>query len=123
AEGFDGGGEGVAVEDGVDALHHVGGDFQEVAFVLGGDEGAAGAVVHGDLERFRESAHRLDVALDAEVAEHQEGRQDGALAKSGVDGDHQPHADLAGDVIGKEIDGLHVDVGGGEGLRDAELYL
>ena len=70
---------GVAEEDGVDSFDDVGAHVEEVSLVLDGDEGAAGAVVHGDLEGFGQGAEGLDVALDAHVAEYEEGGHRGGL--------------------------------------------
>jgi hypothetical protein len=39
----------------------VGADFEEVAFVLDGDEGFSGAVIHGDLQGLNERADGLGV--------------------------------------------------------------
>ena len=62
-------GLGVAVEDGVDVFHDVAADFEELAFVFDGDEGAFHAVVAGELEGFGEGTDFLDVALNAHVTE------------------------------------------------------
>ena len=61
----------VTIEDGINVLEDVGVYFEELAFVLDGDEGPLGAVVHGDLQRLGERPDGLHVALDAHVAEDQ----------------------------------------------------
>ena len=74
----------VAVEDRVDVLHDVGAHIEEVPLVLDRDERALRAVVHRDLERLGEGPERLDVSLDAHVAEDEQRRADGRLPQRRV---------------------------------------
>jgi hypothetical protein len=67
----------VAVEHRIDVLHDVRAHVEEVPLVLDGDEGSLRAVVLRDLEGLGQGAQRLDVALDAEVAEDEEAGRDG----------------------------------------------
>ena len=71
----------IPVEDGVDVLHDVGRDIEEIALVLDRDEGALGTVVHGDTERLVQRADGLDVALHAHVAEHEQAGCYGGAAR------------------------------------------
>src|SRR5271157_3212113 len=59
----------IGVEDRIDPLYHVTGDFQEAPLVLQGNQRPACAVVHADMERLGEGFHRLDVPLDAQVSQ------------------------------------------------------
>ena len=65
-------GEGVSVEDRVNALDDVTGDVEKVTFVFYGDERAASAIVHADLQGFDQGAHGFEVTLDAEVAQDEQ---------------------------------------------------
>src|SRR5687767_4240961 len=51
---FHGGGLRVAVEDGINMLDHISRYFEKASLVLDRNEGALGAIVLGDLERFSE---------------------------------------------------------------------
>jgi hypothetical protein len=104
-------------------LHDVGADVEEVPLVLDGDEGALGAVVLRDLERLGERAQRLDVALDAHVAEDEERGADAAPCATPSSGDEERDAELGLDAVREEVDDLDVDVGGVEVAGDAEARL
>ena len=68
----------ITVEDRVDMLHNIGAHIKEVALVLNRDERALGAVIPGHLERFGEGSQRLNISLDAHVAEHEKCWTDGS---------------------------------------------
>ena len=60
----------------VHSFHDVAGDFEKVPFVFQRDQCLARAVIHGNLQRLGQGPHRLDVPLDAQVAEDDEARLD-----------------------------------------------
>ena len=75
-----------------------------------GNERALGAIVLGDLERLGQGAQRLDVALDAHVAEHEQRRADWSPPHRRVAGDEESDADFGLHVVAKEVDDLDVKV-------------
>src|SRR5690606_18762462 len=97
--------------------------IEKVPLILDGDEGTLGTVVLGYLQGLGERAQRLDVPLDAHVAEDEERGANGGLAQRGVAGDEERHAELGLDSVREEVDDLDVDVRDVEVARDAELRL
>ncbi len=66
---------------------------------------------------------RLDVALDAHVAEDEQRRLGRGLAQRRVGGDEEGDAELGLDAVPEQVDHLDVEVGGVELAGDAELDL
>ena len=89
-------------------LDHVSRYFEEAPLILDRNERALGAVVLGDLEWFRERAQRLDVALNAHVAEHEKRGVHWRLAHCGVAGDEEGDTHLGFDAVRDEIDDFDV---------------
>ena len=104
-------------------LHDVGADVEEVSLVLDRNESALRAVVLGDLQGLRQRAQRLDVPLDAHVAEDKERGADRRLSERRVAGDEERHAHLGLDAIREQVDDLDVHVGVVEVTRDAQIAL
>ena len=99
------------------------GDVEEVALVLDRDQRPLGTVVHGDLQRLGERPQRLDVPLDAHVAEDQSAAVTERLADRRVGRDEESHADLGLDPIVQAVDDLDVEVRGVHFAADAEIGL
>lgn len=100
-------------------LHDVGVDVEEVSLALDRDEGTLGSVVLRDLWGLGERTERLDIALDAHVAEHKERGADGRLSECRVAGDEERDAHFGFDPIREQVDDLDVYVGVVEVARDA----
>ena len=113
----------VTVKDRVHLFHDVGADIQEIPLVLDRDQRAFRAVVLGDLQRFREGAQRLDIALDAHITQDQQSRAHRRFAQRRVCGHEQRHADLCFDAVRQQIDEFDVQIGRVEVAADAELRL
>src|ERR1017187_7374594 len=92
----------IGEKHGVYALYDVAGDIEKVPFVFQGDQCLACAVVHCDLQRFGQGPHRLDVPLDAQVAEDDEARLNWQSLEGRVDGDDQGNPGLASDMVGEQ---------------------
>lgn len=64
----------ITVKNRIYSLYDVARNFEKVSLVFDGNQRPARTVVHPSLQRFGERAHRLDVSLDAHVAQNEHRR-------------------------------------------------
>src|SRR5208337_284876 len=103
--------------------HDVAGDFEKIPFVFERDKCLASTVVHCNLQRLGQRPHRLDVPLNAQVAENDKARLNWQSLQRRVNGDHQGNPCFARNVIAEEIDGFNVEIGDVDLLPNAQLHL
>ena len=100
----------IVIKDRIDLVDLIGIDLEEAALVLTGDQGAAGAIVHGDLEGLHKGAGGFDVALNAHVTHHKHAGPGGGPADGREGGQEEGHANLSFNLVAQEVDGFDVVV-------------